>query len=123
MPKQYETPPEDLILRRAFELPRTRRNRLLRWERWKQEQWDRQDNPEHQGDQERQERQERQDIQEDLAIRVHDHVALEEIELYAEVLGAVAASHGPLTKDKLNEVLGVRPQSTTQESRQQARNG
>ena len=41
-------------------------------------------------------------------LRVHDLVALDEIELYAEVLGAVAASDGPLTRDELDEVLGVR---------------
>ncbi|HXP57466.1 MAG TPA: hypothetical protein VN847_21035 [Streptosporangiaceae bacterium] len=43
-----------------------------------------------------------------LDLRVHDRVALDEIELYAEVLGAVAASDGPLTRDELDEVLGVR---------------
>ena len=41
-------------------------------------------------------------------LRVHDRVALDEIELYAEVLGAVAASDGPLTRDELDEVLGIR---------------
>lgn len=40
--------------------------------------------------------------------RVHDRVALDEIELYAEVLGAVAASDGPLTREELDEVLGIR---------------
>ena len=47
-----------------------------------------------------------------LDLRVHDRVALDEIELYAEVLGAVAASDGPLTRDELDEVLGVRPEPT-----------
>ena len=42
-------------------------------------------------------------------LRVHDRVALDEIELYAEVLGAVAASDGPLTREELDKVLGVRP--------------
>ena len=42
-------------------------------------------------------------------LRVHDRVALDEIELYAEVLGAVAASDGPLTRAELDEVLGVSP--------------
>ena len=42
-------------------------------------------------------------------LRVHDRVALDEIELYAEVLGAVAASDGPLSREELDEVLGVRP--------------
>ncbi len=45
-------------------------------------------------------------------LRVHDRVALDEIELYAEVLGAVAASDGPLTSEELDEVLGVRPTVT-----------
>ena len=40
-------------------------------------------------------------------LRVHDVVALNEIELYAEVLGAVAASEGPLTRQELDEVLGI----------------
>ena len=40
-------------------------------------------------------------------LRVHDRVALDEIELYAEVLGAVAASDGPLTRQELDEVLGI----------------
>ncbi|HEY0716300.1 MAG TPA: hypothetical protein VGD68_01690 [Streptosporangiaceae bacterium] len=43
-------------------------------------------------------------------LRVHDLVAMGEIELYAEVLGAVAASEGPLTREELDEVLGVRPE-------------
>ena len=42
-------------------------------------------------------------------LRVHDRVALDEIDLYAEVLSAVAASEGPLTNEELDEVLGVRP--------------
>jgi hypothetical protein len=40
-------------------------------------------------------------------LRVRDDVALDEIELYAEVLTAVAASDGPLTSTELDEVLGV----------------
>ncbi len=42
-------------------------------------------------------------------LRVHDRVALDEIELYAEVLSAVAASDRPLTDDELDEVLGLLP--------------
>lgn len=38
---------------------------------------------------------------------VHDRVALDEIELYGEVLSAVAASERPLTKDEIDLVLGV----------------
>jgi hypothetical protein len=40
-------------------------------------------------------------------LRVHDDVALGEIELYAEVLATVAASDGPLTKSELDEALGI----------------
>jgi hypothetical protein len=49
-------------------------------------------------------------VSEYLDLRVHDRVALDEIELYAEVLSAVAASDGPLTQEQLDEVLGVHPQ-------------
>ncbi len=41
-------------------------------------------------------------------LRVHDRDALDEIELYAEVLSAVAAADGPLTQAELDEVLGIR---------------
>jgi hypothetical protein len=47
-------------------------------------------------------------VRERLDLRVHDSVALDEIELYAEVLGAVAASDRPLTPEELDEVLGLR---------------
>src|ERR1700733_6842807 len=40
-------------------------------------------------------------------LRVHDDVALGEIELYAEVLATVAASDGPLSKSELDEALGI----------------
>lgn len=43
-----------------------------------------------------------------LDLRVHDDVAMDEIELYAEVLTAVAASDGPLSRAELDSVLGVR---------------
>ncbi|WP_433462656.1 hypothetical protein [Spirillospora sp. CA-128828] len=45
----------------------------------------------------------------DLDLRVHDRVALDEIELYAEVLSAAAAADGPLTAAEIDNVLGVRP--------------
>jgi hypothetical protein len=41
-------------------------------------------------------------------LRVHDDVALGEIELYAEVLEAVAASDGPLSQREVDEALGIR---------------
>jgi hypothetical protein len=44
-----------------------------------------------------------------IDLRVHDDVALDEIELYAEVLTAVAASDGPLSSKELDAVLGVGP--------------
>ena len=42
-------------------------------------------------------------------LRVHDRVALDEIELYSEVLSAVAASDKPLTSEELDRVLGLLP--------------
>ena len=42
-------------------------------------------------------------------LRVHDRVALDEIELYSEVLSAVAASDKPLTYAELDLVLGLPP--------------
>jgi hypothetical protein len=42
-------------------------------------------------------------------LRVHDDVALDEIELYTDVLAAVAAaSDGPLPKSELDAALGLR---------------
>jgi hypothetical protein len=40
-------------------------------------------------------------------LRVHDDVALGEIELYGEVLTAVAASDGPLSERELDVALGL----------------
>ena len=47
-------------------------------------------------------------VRDGLDVRVHDIVALDEIELYAEVLSAVDATDRPLTDEELDEVLGVR---------------
>jgi len=44
----------------------------------------------------------------ELDLRFHDRVALDEIELYAEVLSAVAAADRMLTPAELDEVLGLR---------------
>jgi hypothetical protein len=44
----------------------------------------------------------------DVDLRFHDRVALEEIELYAEVLSAVAAVDRVLTTDEIDEVFGLR---------------
>ena len=43
-----------------------------------------------------------------LDLRVHDREALDEIELYAEVLSAVAAADRPLTSAELDKALGIR---------------
>lgn len=43
----------------------------------------------------------------DVYAGVHDRVAMQEIELYGEVLSAVAATDRPLTDDELDSVLGV----------------
>ncbi|TNY36635.1 hypothetical protein [Thermomonospora catenispora] len=48
-----------------------------------------------------------------IDLRVHDRVALEEIELYSEILSAVAAAERPLTTDEIDMVLGVRSQDGT----------
>jgi len=45
-------------------------------------------------------------------LRVHDRVALDEIELYAEMLSAVAAAERPLTLDEIDMVLGLRSGET-----------
>ncbi|MDQ2812737.1 MAG: hypothetical protein M3Z75_12925 [Actinomycetota bacterium] len=42
-----------------------------------------------------------------LDLRVHDRVALDEIELYSEVLSAVATTDRPLTVAELDEALGI----------------
>jgi len=47
-------------------------------------------------------------MHDDVDLRFHDRVALEEIELYAEVLSAVAAADRALTIDEIDEVLGLR---------------
>jgi hypothetical protein len=46
-------------------------------------------------------------VRETLDLRVPDRVALDEIELYAEVLSAVAVCDRPLTAQELDEVLGI----------------
>jgi len=48
-------------------------------------------------------------VRERFDLRVHDRVALDEIELYSEVLSAVAAADRPLTRPELDQVLGVGP--------------
>ena len=50
----------------------------------------------------------------DVDLRVHDLVALEEIELYAEVLSAVAVADRPLTTEEIDEVLGLRKRASAQ---------
>jgi len=41
--------------------------------------------------------------------RVHDHVALDEIELYGELMIAASHSDGPLSTDQIDAILGVCP--------------
>lgn len=48
-------------------------------------------------------------LREPYDLRVQDRVALDEIELYAEVLSAVAVADRRLTAEELDRVLGVRP--------------
>lgn len=47
-------------------------------------------------------------MREQIDHRVHDVVALDEIDLYGDVLSAVAASDRPLTAAELDQVLGIR---------------
>jgi hypothetical protein len=46
-------------------------------------------------------------MRDDLDDRLSDAVALDEIDLYADVLTAVAAADRPLTDDELDAVLGL----------------
>ena len=46
-------------------------------------------------------------MRDDLDDRIHDVVALDEINLYGDVLSAVAAADRPLTNDEIDAVLGV----------------
>jgi hypothetical protein len=48
-------------------------------------------------------------IPKQVDLRVHDREALDEIELVTDVLGAVAASEGPLSRSELDQVLGLTP--------------
>lgn len=47
--------------------------------------------------------------QQNLDLRVHDGVALDEIELYSELLSAVADLERPLTLSEIDYVLDVHP--------------
>ena len=40
MAESYESPPTDLMIRRAFEFPWTRRKRLSAWQQWTSQHWD-----------------------------------------------------------------------------------
>jgi hypothetical protein len=42
-----------------------------------------------------------------LDLRVHDLVALDEIDLYTDVLSAVAAADRPLTDAEIDDVIGI----------------
>jgi len=55
-------------------------------------------------------------VRDDVDLRFHDVVALEEIELYAEVLSAVAAADRPLTTEEIDKVLGLRERSGAEAS-------
>jgi hypothetical protein len=52
-------------------------------------------------------------IPKQVDLRVHDREAMDEIELYTDVLGAVAAADGPLSRDEIDAVLGVSEQGRT----------
>jgi hypothetical protein len=46
-------------------------------------------------------------LRDGVDLRFHDSVALDEIELYADVLSAVATASRRLTRAELDEVLGL----------------
>lgn len=46
-------------------------------------------------------------MSDDMDDRLHDAVALDEINLFTEVLSAVAAADRPLTDDEIDAVLGL----------------
>jgi hypothetical protein len=46
-------------------------------------------------------------MRDDIDDRLHDAVALDEINLFTEVLSAVAAADRPLTDDEIDAVLGL----------------
>ncbi len=46
-------------------------------------------------------------MRDDLDERLHDAVALDEIDLYSDVLSAVAAADGRLTDDEIDVALGL----------------
>jgi hypothetical protein len=46
-------------------------------------------------------------LHDDVDLRLHDRVALEEIELYAELLSAVATADRRLTNAEIDSVLGL----------------
>jgi hypothetical protein len=46
-------------------------------------------------------------LRDDVDARFHDRVALDEIELYTDVLSAVAATDRRLTEAEIDEVLGL----------------
>jgi len=41
--------------------------------------------------------------------RIHDAVALDEIELYGNLMIAASESDGRLSQERIDEVLGIRP--------------
>lgn len=54
---------------------------------------------------------------------VHDIAALDEIELYGELIIAASTSDGPLTQDEIDAVLGVPAARTITPRSRRARSG
>jgi hypothetical protein len=50
----------------------------------------------------------RQDVAQKADSRLQDPLALDEIELYGELVIAASASEGPLTPEQIDLVLGLR---------------
>ena len=55
--------------------------------------------------------------------RIHDSVALEEIELYGDLMIAASQSTRTLTRVEIDEVLGVTPQGPQAPGRSHERQG
>lgn len=54
-------------------------------------------------------------MRQQIDLRLHDRDQLDEIELYAEMLSAVATASGPLTTAEIDRVLGLSPEDGRRE--------
>jgi hypothetical protein len=45
--------------------------------------------------------------------RIHDAEALDEIELYGNLMIAASESDGPLSQEQIDEILGIKPAASS----------